>query len=402
MARPRGRAAALSGNAGLRNKRAKSSSIRVALVHRAEPGAAARQAGARQQADGTWVWRECPARVLWDQIMRCAFDHGEPGVLFLDAIQRDDNLSWCETLEATNPCGEQPLPPYGGCCLGSIDLTRFVLRPFEPEARFDMDAFAALCAVAVRMLDDVLDVSPWPLPQQHEEAMRKRRIGLGFTGLGDALVMLNLRYDSRPAREMAARVARCLRDAAYGASVALAAERGAYPLFDAQRCLAPPAFASRLPLALKQRIRAHGLRNSHLLSIAPTGTISLAFADNASPGIEPAFAWSYLRQRRDAHGRVAEHRVEDRAWRLYRSLKGPHAALTSAFVGALAISAIAQVLMVAAVAPFIDASISKTVNLPAAALYADAQKLYHQAWLLGLKGLTIHRPNMVTGSVLSG
>jgi ribonucleoside-diphosphate reductase alpha chain len=298
-------------------------------------------------------------------------------------------------------CGEQPLPAYGCCCLGSIDLTRFVQRPFEPDAGFDDAGFAALVRTAVRMLDDVLDVSLWPLPQQRDEAMAKRRIGLGFTGLGDALVMLGLRYDAEPARAKAAQIAQAMRDAAYDASVDLAAERGAFPLFNANLYLAGGRFASRLPAALKERIRGQGLRNSHLLSIAPTGTISLAFADNASNGIEPAYAWTYTRKKRDPDGRLVEHAVEDHAWRLYRHLKGADAPLTEAFVTALEMSAQSHAQMVAAVAPFIDTAISKTVNVPADYPYADFEQLYQQAWTMGLKGLATYRPNAVLGSVLS-
>jgi ribonucleoside-diphosphate reductase alpha chain len=298
-------------------------------------------------------------------------------------------------------CGEQPLPSYGCCCLGSIDLTRFVQRPFEHDAAFDEVGFSVLVRTAVRMLDNVLEISPWPLPQQRDEAMAKRRVGLGFTGLGDALAMLNLRYDTEPARAMAARVAQVMRDVAYDASVDLAAERGAFALFNANLYLAGGRFASRLPAALRERIRQQGIRNSHLLSIAPTGTISLAFADNASNGIEPPYSWTYTRKKRDADGRLVEHAVEDHAWRLYRHLKGADAALPEAFVTALEMSAQSHALMVAAVAPFIDTAISKTVNVPADYPYADFEQLYQQAWSFGLKGLATYRPNAVLGSVLS-
>ncbi len=229
----------------------------IELVHRAEPGAKLKAAGAYActDADGQvhWVYRRLRARELWDQIMRSTYDHAEPGVLFLDTINRDNNLAYCETIASTNPCAEQPLPPYGCCCLGSIDLTRFVLRPFEPDAAFDEAGFAKVAQVAVRMLDNVLDVSVWPLPQQHEEARRKRRIGLGFTGLGDALVMLGLRYDTEPARACARRISEVMRDAAYEASVELARERGPFPLFNADLYLSGSTFATRLPAPLRER-----------------------------------------------------------------------------------------------------------------------------------------------------
>jgi ribonucleoside-diphosphate reductase alpha chain len=374
----------------------------VALVHRAEPGLAQKAAGAYlSQDNGLWIYRKLPARELWEQVMRSTYDHAEPGVLFLDHINRDNNLSYCETIASTNPCAEQPLPPYGCCCLGSIDLTRFVLDPFEEKARFDHAAFAELARVAIRMLDNVLDVTVWPLPQQQEEARNKRRVGLGFTGLGDALVMLNLRYDSAQARDMARYISELMRDAAYGASSELASERGAFPLFNADLFLSGNTFASRLPPALKERIRAQGLRNSHLLSIAPTGTISLAFADNASNGIEPAFSWSYTRKKRMPDGSLKEYAVEDHAWRLYRHLRGADAPLTPAFVTALEITAQAHETMVAAVAPYIDTAISKTVNVPADYPYEEFQNLYMEAWQSGLKGLATYRPNAVLGSVLS-
>jgi len=299
-------------------------------------------------------------------------------------------------------CGEQPLPAYGCCNLGPIILTRFVRHAFGfgGAPQFDFEAFAHAVAVQVRALDNVLDLTFWPLPQQRAEAMAKRRIGVGFTGLGNALAMLNLRYDAPQGREMAAEIARCMRDSAYAASVDLAREKGPFPMFDAARYLETGTFASRLDEPLKQAIREHGIRNSHLLSIAPTGTVSLAFADNASNGIEPPFSWTYRRKKREGDGTTTEYDVEDHAWRLYRSLGGDMAKLPPAFVSALEMGASDHLAMMEAVQPFVDTAISKTVNVPADYPYEEFKGLYQEAWRAGLKGLATYRPNDILGAVL--
>ncbi|HJW03434.1 MAG TPA: adenosylcobalamin-dependent ribonucleoside-diphosphate reductase [Azospira sp.] len=373
----------------------------VELSHKAEPNADMRSTGAFQREDGLWVYRKVRARELWEQVMRATYDHAEPGILFLDRINKDNNLNYCEVIEATNPCAEQPLPPYGCCCLGSINLTLFVKNAFSEQAEFDFAGFGEVIKVSTRMLDNVLDATHWPLEQQQEEASNKRRIGLGFTGLGDALAMLRLRYDRTEARAMASRISEFMRDTAYLTSVELAKERGAFPLFNAELYLSGGNFASRLPNEVKAEIRKHGLRNSHLLSIAPTGTISLAFADNASNGIEPPFSWTYNRKKRMPDGTLKEYAVEDYAWRLYKHLGGNVEKLPDYFVTALEISAAAHKDMVAAVAPYIDTAISKTVNVPGDYPYEDFQGLYMEAWKSGLKGLATYRPNSVLGSVLS-
>jgi len=300
-------------------------------------------------------------------------------------------------------CGEQPLPPYGCCDLGPIILTRFVRHAFGfgGPPHFDFEAFAKSVAVQARALDNVLDLTFWPLEQQKAEAHAKRRIGVGFTGLGNALAMLRLRYDAPDGREMAARIARCMRDAAYAASVELAKEKGAFPLFDADHYLEAGTFASRLDEPLKEEIRRHGIRNSHLLSIAPTGTVSLAFADNASNGIEPPFSWTYQRKKRESGGHTTEYDVEDHAWRLFRSLGGDTTHLPAYFVSALQMPASEHLAMMEAVQPFVDTAISKTVNVPEDYPYEDFQGLYLEAWRAGLKGLATYRPNDILGAVLS-
>ena len=371
------------------------------LKHTARPGNELLAQGAFQDNDGSWVYRSVRARDLFSEIMQSTYEFAEPGVIFIDRVNADNNLSYIEVIEATNPCAEQPLPPYGCCCLGSINLTLMVDDPFKPTASFQYAKFGSLVRTAIRMLDNVLTATNWPLPDQEAEAVQKRRIGLGFTGLGSMLVMLGIPYNSDQARSVAAHISEIMRDEAYNASVDLAMERGAFPLFDADEFLAEPRFASRLPEDIKERIRLHGMRNSHLLSIAPTGTISLAFADNASNGIEPVFDWSFTRRKREADGSTGEYAVEDYAYRLYRHLGGDVTNLPSCFVTALNIEAEDHRKMVEAVAPFIDASVSKTVNVPSDYPFEKFSNLYLDAWRNGLKGLATYRPNPVRQGILT-
>ncbi|WP_093426801.1 hypothetical protein [Thiohalospira halophila] len=298
------------------------------------------------------------------------------------------------------PGGEQPLPDYGCCCLGSINLARFIREPFQGgDASVDYDGLKKVVPTMVRMLDRVLDTTYWPLEQQRQEAMNKRRIGLGITGLGDALAMLGVRYDSDDGRALAGSIQRYITVEAYKASVEMAREYGAFPLFSQEYLKSP--FIQRLPKEVREGIAEHGIRNSHLISIAPTGTISLAFGDNVSNGIEPAFAWHYNRKVRQDGGSWVDNRVEDYAFRLYREMFGEPERLPASFVSALEISAEDHKAMVEAVAPWVDSSISKTVNVPEDYPYEDFKDLYVSAYRAGLKGITTFRPNAVTGSVLS-
>jgi ribonucleoside-diphosphate reductase alpha chain len=372
------------------------------LVHSAEPDNEQIAPNAYQREDGLWVYASVQPREIWTLIMENTYHHAEPGVLFIDRINAENNLYYAERIETTNPCGEQPLPDYGCCCLGSINLTAFVLDPFAaspPESHFDWDGFRRAIHTAVRMLDNVLAVTYWPLEEQENEALAKRRIGLGITGLGSTLVMLNLRYDNPSGREMAAQLSRVLRDEAYRASIELAQEKGAFPLFDKTKYLGS-RFVQRLPRDIQEGIAKHGLRNSHLLSIAPTGTISLAFADNASNGIEPAFSWVYTRHKRMADGITRSYRVMDRAYRLYVESGADPDNLPEHFVNALEIAPQDHLAMLTTFATNIDSAISKTINCPVEMPFEDFKDIYIQAYELGLKGVTTYRPNRITGAVL--
>ncbi|WP_338419998.1 adenosylcobalamin-dependent ribonucleoside-diphosphate reductase [Sphingomonas ginsenosidivorax] len=369
------------------------------------PRADGQHVGVTEKDGRPWyIYRRLPAAELFDLITRTTYEFAEPGVIFIDRVNKLNNLNYCETIAATNPCGEQPLPPNGDCDLGHVNLANMVLDPFTDRARVDWERLRAAVATGVRFLDNVLDTSPFPTAEQKAEALNKRRVGLGYTGLGNLLQQMMVRY-GRASVPLVEQVGEAIAIQAYRTSVELAQERGAFPAYDAEQFAKAP-FLQKLPAELRAAIAEHGIRNGVLLTLAPTGTTSI-FYGNVSSGVEPTFSWHYNRtvviEQTAVEQKTEQFEVQDYGWYLYTRLPGYDASapLPDYMVGALELSVDDHIAVAAAAQRWVDAAISKTINCPAEMSYEAFREVYLTAYHEGMKGCTTYRPSGVRGSVLS-